>query len=277
MSDAALAYELSAGIGHNNPPDPLDPVSIRLRLTDAEAPLCKRRDDLMAGVARFQEKHPTILNDDEQARASDFAKQIQQAIKMARDRFKPAKAPYLEGGRIVDAFFKGITDPLEAGLRAVERPMTLYAQEQERIRRAEAERLAAEARERARQLAEEAAEAARAEAEREAARQRAEYVPAPAADMTAATLDDAIAAAGVAAEAVKAAAAKPAEFSRVRGDFGAVSSLRQLVTVELEDINVVPVQFLTFDAAAAKRWAQANPEGSIPGVRITRGTHIQTR
>jgi hypothetical protein len=264
------------GIGGNSPPDPMDPVSIRLRLTESEAALTKRRDDLLAGVARFEVAFPAIDNDEDQARAGDFMKQIQQAIKVANDRFKPAKQPYLEGGRIVDTFFKGIREPLEAGLDRVRRPMTVYAQEQERIRREVARRVAEEAAARARQIAEEAAAAQQAEADRLEAARAGEYVPPPPVDVTPATLDDAIEAANAAASAARAAEARPAEFSRTRGDMGAVSSLREIVTVELVDLAQVPLEFLAFNESAARKAAQAG-RADIPGVRIVRTNHIQTR
>ena len=76
---------------------------------------------------------------------------------MARDRFTPAKAPYLEGGRIVDAFFKDIGESMKRAVTEIEKVMTVFANEQERLRRIEAKRIADEAEAKAKQLRDEAA------------------------------------------------------------------------------------------------------------------------
>lgn len=270
----SAALQLDPGIGHNSVP--MGAMQVRLYLIDSEAPLVKRRDDLLAGVAHFEEKHPTITNEEDQARAADFVRQIQQHIKLATDHFTPAKKPFLDGGREVDKFFKEIKEPLEAGLNRVRAPMTAYANEQERIRRAEAARIAAEAQAEAARIARELADQQRAERERQEAIARAEYVPPAPIEAAPVSIDDAIAAAEIAEKATKAAVAKPADFSRTRGEMGAVSSLREIVEVELVNLDEVPREFLIFDAAKAKKAAQAGRK-HIPGVLITRSNGIAVR
>jgi regulator of protease activity HflC (stomatin/prohibitin superfamily) len=254
----------------------MTPVEVQLYLTDTEAPLLKRRDDLLAGVARFQAKYPKITNDEDQAKASDFAKQIMGAIKISKDHFTPAKKPFLDGGRAVDAFFKGIAEPLEYGLNKVRATMTVYANEQEQIRRAEAQRKAAEAAAEARRVADELAEQQRLEAERAAAKARDEYVaPAPD-DVAPLSLTDVIVAAQAKQDALKEATARPADLSRTRGEMGSVSSLRERISVELIDISLVPLEFLIFNERAAIIAVQ-NGRTDIPGVEIIRSNHIQVR
>ena len=122
------------------------------------------------------------------------------------------------------------------GLDEVRAPMTAYAQKLEDIRREEQARIAREAAERARILAEEAAEAARLEAERQAAMAPvsipADDAPPPV------TLDDAIAAQQQADIEQRRADARPADFSRTRGEFGAVSSLVERIEVRAIDMSL---------------------------------------
>lgn len=265
------------GIGHNGPPAPLTPHEVRTYLADAKAPLITRKNALLEGVARFVAAHPKISDEETQSKAGDFVKQIQAHIKIIEDNRTPAKKPFLEGGRAVDAFFKDISDPLTVGLNQVRAPMTVYAQEQETIRRAEAQRVAEAAAARAAATAEALAQQQREEAAREEARRQAEYVPPPPVDEPPpVTLDDAIAAAQEAEKLAKEAAVRPADLSRTRGDMGSVSSLRENVEVELINLDLVPREFLVFDAAKAKKAAQAG-RTEIPGVKITRGTHIAIR
>lgn len=277
LNDADTGTEL-AGLGHNNPPAPLTAIEVRAYLADAKAPLVERKDALMAGVARFLEKHSVIADEETQSRAGDFVKQIAAHAKIVEDHRTPAKKPFLDSGRAVDAFFKDIADPLAQGIAKIRAPMTVWAQKQEAIRRAKADQEAAEARQRAREAAEALAKQQAEEAEREEARRRSEYVPpAPVEAPPPVSLDEVIAISKEAEALTRAAEAKPADFSRTRGEFGSVSSLRQIVTVEMVDIALVPREFLLFNESAAKRAAQANEGLVIPGVKINRTSGIATR
>ena len=197
--------------GHNAPPpDLLTGDALRAKLQADHDALLKRRDELLAAEARI----PAIDNEDAARKVSDFIKQITAAAKSADTARVGAKEPYLEGGRGVDGFFKAISDPLSDLKRKVERKLTDYLrakEAEERRRREQEEREARERAEQARREAEAAAQAMR----------------------DAASLDEAVqaekAAAAAQADAIKAeaaATAKPAELSRVRGEYGAVSSLR---------------------------------------------------
>ena len=200
-----------APLHHNNPPpDLLVGDALRNRLADESAALIRRRDDLLAAEARL----PVIDSEDVARKVSDFVKQIAAAAKAADGARVAAKEPYLDGGRVVDGFFKAISDPLATLKKNVERKLTEYLREKEaaeRARRLQEEREARERAEAARREAEALAQSARdaesldaaVEAEKEADRATADAI-----------------------KASREADAKAADLSRTRGEFGAVASLR---------------------------------------------------
>lgn len=224
-----LLHAPLAGIGHNSgAPAIPTPQQIHADLEIGNVSLLARRDELLAAAGRV----PAEIDDAIEGRVIDFIKQINACASKAKEAFKAAKEPYLEGGRAVDGFFKKITDPLDAAKKTLNDRLTAHLRRkeaEERRRREEAERLAREA-----------AETARREAE-EAARRLAEE----------SQLDDAIAkerearqAAADAAAAARAAEAKAAELSRTRGDYGGVSSLRTEWTGELVDRKTLDLEAL---------------------------------
>lgn len=198
-------------LGHNRPPpDLLTGEELHAKLAEEHAALMARRDELLAAGGRI----PAITDEDVARKVSDFVKQITAAAKAADGARVAEKEPFLEGGRAVDGFFKAISDPLTTLKKNVERRLTDYLREKEAAERARRLQEEREARERA-----------------EAARREAEALAQAARD--AASLDDAVEAekeadraAADAIKATQAAEAKPADLSRTRGEFGAVSSLR---------------------------------------------------
>jgi len=213
-----------AGIGHNRPGIPT-PEVLRELLVEECADLTKRRDDLIAAGERI----PTVIETDEiSGKISDFTKQVAAAIKSAESRREAAKEPALAAGRAVDGYFKTISDPL-AGLKRklqglLDDYLTKKAAEERRHREAEART---------------------AEAERQ--RKEAEALAAVQAQPTAvaeAKIDDAIQAQTKADETAQAATARPSELVRVRGDFGALASLRTTWEAEIEDPDKIPLDTL---------------------------------
>ena len=206
MTDA-----LTGLIGHNSPPpDLLLGEALRDRLAEENGQLIARRDELLAAAARI----PAIDSDDVAGRVSDYIKQLTALTKAAESKRTGAKEPYLEGGRNIDGFFRAITDPVAKAKTAIERHLTDYLRDKEaraRREREEQERLARQAAETARREAEAKARALVDEPDLEAA-----IVAEKAAETASADL----------VKAAQAAAVKPAELSRTRGDYGAVSSLR---------------------------------------------------
>jgi alpha-galactosidase/6-phospho-beta-glucosidase family protein len=197
-----------APIGHNRAP--FDADSLRSDLIDEFRSLFSRRDELLAAETRI----PPIGDEDTARKISDFVKQLSAAIKASDAARVNAKEPFLEGGRVIDGVFRQISDPLTDLKKKVERKLTDYLrakEAEERERRQREEREARERAEQARREAEAAAQAMRDAASLDEAVQAEKAAEAAAADV-------------VKAEA--AATAKPAELSRTRGEYGAVSSLR---------------------------------------------------
>lgn len=217
----SLAEDRLAPGGNNPPPELKVGDDLREALAREHAALVKRKDDLLAAEVRV----PAEIADEDQAKkAADYIKLVSAAAKAANTVRVGTKEPYLEGGRIVDGFFTaGICEPLTSLKGRVEVKLNAYLR-----RKAEAERKLREAE--ARSQAEEAARAAREAAEREAAmQQEADLAPAIEAEERAAQAQ------ADAAQAAKAADAKPAELSRTRGDLGAVASLRRVWVGEIVD------------------------------------------
>lgn len=193
----------------NNPPDDL--TILRERLEDEAASLIERRDELLGSVERC----PSDIQDEETAgKVSDLVKLISALHKNSEATRGARKEPFLASGRLVDSFYKKITDPLTAGKQKIEGYLTAYQR-----RKAEAERKRRE--EEARRQAEEAERAAQEAVRRAEALAHVEDLD------VAIEAEEAAKQAQADAEAArKAAEAKPAELSRTRGDFGSVASLR---------------------------------------------------
>lgn len=129
--------EQAPAIGHNQPP-------LADRLAIDYAAQVTRRNDLTAALARMPVK---IADQGTADKVADFIKQIGLAGKQAESFHKDEKAPFLIGGRAVDAFFKGITTPLAGLKKSSENLLVAWqrkiAEEERQIRQA-AERKARE-------------------------------------------------------------------------------------------------------------------------------------
>lgn len=259
MTDPTIDHpDAPLGAGHNRPPT--DEHAMRVLLEEDNIDLSRRAADLLAAVERVPE---TFANEDEQTRASDFIKQIDGCRKNCEAGRKASKEPYMQAGRLVDGFFKGLSDPLDVAKKTVQARVTTFLQakeaEERRLRRI-TEQEAADAAAAAQKAADEAEAAAKDDA----------------------TLDDAVQAedaaneaAAIAADAAKEADAKAAELSRTRGEHGSVSSLRTFwvhdeeslsrATLDLEALrDHLPVAGLH----QAVRSAIKAGEREIRGVRI---------
>ncbi len=245
----------------------IDANVMREYLGEEISTLTARKAELLGSVGRV----PATIADDEGARkVADLIKLIAACIKNAEADRVSRKEPFLEGGRVIDGVFRGVTEPLTRAKTDVERKLTLYQREV-----AEAER----------RRREEVARAERAEAERlaiEAAECEAEAA-------TDADIDDAISADALArqreADAVaaqRAAEAKPAELSRQRSDYGAVASLRRFWDMEGLDRETIDINalrpFLPLDAIekAVRAFIKAGGR-ELKGVRIFENTATTVR
>lgn len=255
-------------IGHNQPPALPSPETIAETLAAENAPLLKRRGELMQAVARV----PVVIQNEEEAgKLADFIKQVDGCNKAAETAREGAKAPWLDGGRAVDGFFrKQFIDPLADIKTDMNRRQKAYltakAAEERRLREIEAQAAAAEA-ERQRKAAAEAAEIA------------ANYRQ----------IDEAIAmeasaetARNVAATAAAAAEAPVAKLSQTRGNLGSMSQLRDFWTFEGMDRAALDLealrQHLPEEALkqAVRSFIRAGGR-ELPGVRIFNDPQPVTR
>jgi hypothetical protein len=250
MTNAMLLRRPTPGINHPVCPEP---ETVRDLLEEENRDLVRRRDQLLDAVARVPE---TIDTDEVCGRASDFVKQIGAAAKTAEARRTEAKGPYVAAEKAVDGFFRAqLGEPLAQAKLAIQRRVDGY--------------LRAKAAQEHRRREEEARRAAAAAKAREAAILAAE-IPEEAAD---AALDAAILAQEAAEEAAREVAAKPADLSRTRGDYGAVASLRTSWAFEVEDLHAIPLDalrpYFTPDAVEKALRAYVRAGGrQLAGVRI---------
>lgn len=190
---------------HDNQPD------LATVLREDNTTLIARKDELLAAFERAPEE---VADDETCGKMQDFMKQVDAAKKHAEKLRVDAKEPHLNAGRIVDGFYKTVTDPLDKVKKALTARVTVFLrkkEDDERRRRQEEERLAREAAEKARIEAEERAAALAKEDDLDAAVAAEEAAKRAAED---------------AAKAAKEAEAKAAELSRTRGELGSVGSLR---------------------------------------------------
>lgn len=244
---------MSSAIGHNRPPEPPRAEEVVEILRDQFSHLAGRAEALAGSVSRFVQAHPELHDDHTQGVAAEVVRQVRTHLRLVESKRTEAKAPYLEAGKTVDGWFKALAETMR-DIRKVEAAMTDYA------RRIEAER---------RRVAEEDARRAREDAARTAAL------------AAIADTEDAEAvaelAAAQAARATDAAAVKPAELSRVHGEYGAVSSLVETWNFELEDINLVPAIYLRVDEVAVRRAIHRDRVREIPGLRIYSTKSVRVR
>ena len=93
---------------HNQGP-PNATAALKMRLAEQHADDLKSKADLLERYGRAPEE----VEDDKMAgTVSDFINEINTAVKSANISHKVEKEPFLTGGRTVDAWFKGITEPL---------------------------------------------------------------------------------------------------------------------------------------------------------------------
>ncbi len=252
-------------MGHNQGPDAAE--ALRQRLEERFGPNVERRDELLEAF----ERAPETMGDDATAgRTGDFIKQLAAAVKDAETHRKAEKEPFLNSGRTVDGWFKGISEPLQAAQKVMTTRLTVY----ERAKAAE---------ERKRREAEEAAARAEAEAAIAEAKERAAIVKNDADLDAAIQAEEAAALARAAAQdAKKEAEANAAELSRTRGDLGSVASLRTAWVGELTDRATLDLealrQHLSEDALEKAIRAYVKAGGrELPGAQIEERTTTVVR
>lgn len=240
----------------NEPIRPFEPASmdaLREWLNFIGLDLYVRRKELTEALG---DGAAAIIRDDTmQAEAAENIRMVGAFRRKVDDIHKAEKAPYLEGGRVVDGWFRDFLDVLASAAKPVQRAMDDYAARQLAKRREEeaAERTRlADVQRKAEEAAAAAAEAGR-DAEEEARR-----------------LERAAKDADRANRPTTASAG-----TRVRSDLGAVASARSRWRWMVADETLVPREFLTVDVgrveAAIKAGARDphtnRPLAAIPGIR----------
>lgn len=134
---------------------------------DAEVDLVKRQVEEAERQADLIE----VTNPEQDAQATAYLQQIKARLKAAEDKRKELTEDLLTAKRKIDKEFKDAAAPYDALFEKVKGKVTAYRAEQERIRKAEEERLERERQERERKIRE---ERERQEAEARALRERAE-------------------------------------------------------------------------------------------------------
>ncbi len=234
----------------------LDVDVIRADIAARYAHLIDRKAKLLEAGDRFKAATlDGILDEQTQANAADFQRQLKTHIKDIDAARTSYKEPVLGASRTIDKAFKAdMADPISAVSDAVSKKMLTYA-----LKKAaeEAARRAEEA-ERQRRAAEEAARAAEDQG-------------------TDAAMMGAIAAEQAAEDAAAEARAKPADLARVRSDAGSVASLVSRRTWQLDDVLALakavaagkaPAMLLTVNKPIADAMARDKAQTDFPGLRF---------
>jgi hypothetical protein len=245
----------TVGLGHNRPPQPLDATLLLDWLEPELEPLRVRRTALLEALDRFKAGHLPIRDDDEQGNAAEFVKQLRAFVKVAEDLRRTLGQPYLDCTGTLNTAFKRLEADVIAGRELVDDAASAYARARAAEERRHRER-EAEDRRRAAELAEMHARSSGDDA----------------------AWDRAVDTTARAEKAARAAEAGPADLSRVRGDMGAVASLRERWLYELLDINLVPDAYTrrVLDEGALKA-AIANGLREVAGLRIFDASRVQVR
>ena len=261
--------EPAPGLGHNNPPEPVDPIeALDLRLAKTHRELVVRFIDLELGCARV----PNPLATEEDAAATtDFIAQCQAHIKKTEATHKREKEYFLKAGRIVDGFFKRRCTKLTNALAPAAARLKAY---RDQIAELDARRHAV-----AQQASEaEAQRGAEEEAEyRAAANRLVQDARSPAERQRAAEhWLMAEAAATRAAAAQQAATAKP-EPTHIRGDYGSTAYVRKAWTFEVVDLDAVPRDYMSLDVDVVREAITKDAVREIPGLRIYQSETLHVR
>lgn len=240
---------------HNRPPppQPLNEEEIRAYLDYEGERLIERRETVVTALNNFVASGGTINDDEALGEIGETMKMAAALDRTAKDRHDETKRPFRVGGEAVDAWFRVFRQPIAAAKAPVQGFMDAYVQRKllaERKRRDEA---AAEKQRLADIAARKAADALEANK--------------PAAD----ELQRAADADASADKAMARSHERPAEMTRVRGDYGASVSARSRWRWEVTNAALVPREYMMVNPdavtlAAKARDANNRPTAVIPGI-----------
>jgi hypothetical protein len=191
-----------------------------------------------------------VNNDDEQGALQDVIKRIDDHSKVIEAKREDVKGPFLTASRIVDGFFKALSEPKRGGtpgrLEIIRNRLAAiggdYLRRKEAAERLEREQAAARQRAEEQRLRDEAAAAELAAARlRERNRPTAAVEKETVADIR---TEQAAHAGARASELETQAAARPAELARTRSALGSLGTLKAEWMHTIEDIDLVPLEMI---------------------------------
>lgn len=256
---------------HKNIPDPIAP----LNATQIIAWLEFEQSDLVEQIAQAMTRvgHAAFALSGAETRQTlaEAGAAIAAALALMRaaeDHRKVTKAPFLDGGRTIDGWFKRRLEPLSTAMQPVQKALDAFAAREEAARR--------EAAEKAAQAAREAAE----KAATLAARTRGKSTGLGHLQAAITAEQEALVAEAIAAGTV--ASLVPGRTSE-----GGAMSGREVWQWELVDIAAVPLEFVTINETLVNQRvrdyvrehaADARAGGSpIPGIRLVRDVVMRPR
>lgn len=125
-------------IGHNRPP--ADPLT---EMLEEQAKALRERIDALVEAAK---KAPEEIDSPDVAeKVTILTAQVGKATKALEEQRVEAKKPYLEAGRVIDGYYGSITSIANDLYRDLKQRLLRWEQIQEKKRRAEAEKIRAEA------------------------------------------------------------------------------------------------------------------------------------
>jgi hypothetical protein len=196
------------GIGHNRPPASAPALALVEELRVASGAL-RAASVALLGEAKHVPKR--IADDEACGRVQDLAKKLD-GLKRAIDaKRRAAKQPHYDTCRLIDGFHNRMIEPLARQRALLAQSIEGYLKAREARERKAAEKLAA------------------------IAGREAETANDPVRAATARTVAD---------DAQARATAKPADLSRVRGEYGSLASLRRGWRFEIADLAAVDLEAL---------------------------------
>lgn len=245
----------TAGVGHNVPPPPapLSPEQIREWLAIDLSSLVARAAELTKALKEAIDAAPVIETEGQLSAMADNMRMAAAWKRTAEERRKDAKAPFLDGGREIDAWFREVGTAMSGPLAECQKAMDAYQTKVAAEKRRAAEAAAAKAREEADRKAAEAAAAAFADGDD--SEDDAEVVMEK--------VEAAQRAAGRAERAEGKATGSVASHVRSHTDLGTVATGREVVEFDVTEPGLVAREFLVVDPALIRAWLReqmATPE-----------------
>lgn len=250
------------------PPAPLTAAQITEWLEFDQSGLLVDIGRLVTRVSRAAMALSTAENRQTLAEAGAALAAASGVMRDAEAHRKVTKSPFLDGGRIIDDWFRRRLEALSAVMQPVQKALDAFAAREEAARR--------EAAEKAAQAAREAAE----KAARKAAQTRDKATGFG-------NLQAAITAEQEALAAEAAAADTAASLVRGATADGGMMSAREVWDWQVEDISAVPLEFLQINEVAVNQQvrdyvrehvADARAGGTpIPGIKLVRTVAMRPR